>query len=46
MLGEWDKAMTECNKVIRIADKYDWYVIVEYMDDNSEEWVKLNLEQR
>lgn len=41
MLGESDKAMTERNKVIRIADKYDWYVIVEYMDDNSDDATKL-----
>ncbi|CAC5423347.1 unnamed protein product [Mytilus coruscus] len=45
LLRESEKALKERNKVIRIADKYGWDVVEEYMDDpltdNSEDATKL-----
>ncbi|VDI24886.1 Hypothetical predicted protein [Mytilus galloprovincialis] len=45
LLGDSEKALKERNKVIRIADKYGWDVVEEYMDDplteNSEDATKL-----
>ncbi|CAG2221033.1 unnamed protein product [Mytilus edulis] len=45
LLGSREKALEERNKVIRIADKYGWDVVEEYMDDpltdNSEDATKL-----